>query len=873
MVELQKLFKSKFKQQALDGDSKYAKMNLEDSNPDNLPPPLRICALTIEQIKEFRTNIPIIVCLCNPGIRQRHWNQMSEVIGFDITPNSGSSLRKVLRLELNEFMVKLEAISIAATREHALELTLEDMKQEWAHVNFKTLPYHETDYKILDTVVAIKDHLDDHLLKTQIMRGSPYFKAFEIEVKQWEAQLGHVQAILSLCQRVQEHWLYLEPIFTTEDIAAQMQTESRLFKDVDTTWKTIMDLVDANPNVLNITESNGVLDMLKKSDATVRDILKGLDKYLDKKCLDFPRLFFLSRQEVLMLLSETRDPTKAVELLRLCFGGIHSLEFDELQEIQSMQSLKGERIPFPAPIRTRDARGCVEKWLIQIDENMKTAVRDIIEGALETIAAGARSEWLQEWPCQAVLVAAFLDATSQSQEAIKGGTGALKDLEAKYLGFNEELTSLIEESCDASLQEVLASIMIHDMYTRETIATLIKDQVVSEKDFSWRSRPKCHQQEGDIFVEMLIVKEKYLYEYLGDCAHQVWDRTFEKSMYTFLTAFSYKQFPLLRGATAAGKLTLVQEISRILAQNLVVRPVTPMTPPGRVIQYLKGCAFSGSWLCCSAIDRLRSEQLSIIVPWMQAISETLKRIRKKKSSGKAHLPNGQTIVVSAKSFVCFTASPLFCGRFELPANMQEFMRPISLVNYDRGAILKTLLEANGLSSQDIVDSVLQYSDICQEVLSTTKRLDMRQLVTLIIQMRRIKNDDEGHSEKAILRGLFEQSLSGSLPAKDLHIHERINSHILGEQSLIKLDQFKDLKAFLQEHEALLDIVTHEKLVQKMHSFLQCVSTCRAIVLCGPSSSGKSTIINVRLERGRRPSESFSLYSFSQKNFTFTIYCT
>ena len=54
MEALQKLFKSKFKQQALDGDSKYAKMNLEDSNPDNLPPPLRICALTIAQVKDFR---------------------------------------------------------------------------------------------------------------------------------------------------------------------------------------------------------------------------------------------------------------------------------------------------------------------------------------------------------------------------------------------------------------------------------------------------------------------------------------------------------------------------------------------------------------------------------------------------------------------------------------------------------------------------------------------------------------------------------------------------------------------------------------------------------------------------------------------------
>ena len=154
-----------------------------------------------------------------------------------------------------------------------------------------------------------------------------------VEVKQWEHQLGRVQTILSLWQRVQEHWLYLEPIFTTEDVAVHMQNESRLFKDVDKTWKMIMEMVDGNPNVLYITESNGVLDMLKQSDDTVRVILKGLDKYLAKKCLDFPRLFFLSHQEVLGLISETQDPTRAVKNLRLCFNGIYSLEFDELQVI------------------------------------------------------------------------------------------------------------------------------------------------------------------------------------------------------------------------------------------------------------------------------------------------------------------------------------------------------------------------------------------------------------------------------------------------------------------------------------------------------------------------------------------------------------
>jgi hypothetical protein len=92
--------------------------------------------------------------------------------------------------------------------------------------------------------------------------------------------------------------------------------------------------------------------------------------------------------------------------------------------------------------------------------------------------------------------------------------------------------------------------------------------------------------EGDVIVEMLIVREKYFYEYLGDCVHQVWDRTFEKSMYTFLTAFWMKNFPLIKGPSSSGKHVLVQEVSRILAQNLIVRPVTPMTTPFRMTKVI-----------------------------------------------------------------------------------------------------------------------------------------------------------------------------------------------------------------------------------------------------------------------------------------------
>ncbi len=39
--------------------------------------------------------------------------------------------------------------------------------------------FRETENKILTSVETIQVHLDDHLMKTQTMRGSPYFKAFE----------------------------------------------------------------------------------------------------------------------------------------------------------------------------------------------------------------------------------------------------------------------------------------------------------------------------------------------------------------------------------------------------------------------------------------------------------------------------------------------------------------------------------------------------------------------------------------------------------------------------------------------------------------------------------------------------------------------
>jgi len=223
--------------------------------------------------------------------------------------------------------------------------------------------------------------------------------------------------------------MYLEPVFSSEDIQAQMPEEGRLFKKVDAVWRQIMGELGAQMNAVETASKPGLYEKLLELTALLDKVIRGLNAYLEKKRLFFPRFFFLSNDEMLEILAETKDPNRVQPHLKKCFEGISGLHLDAELVIHGMMSSEGERVMFSRPVDTVEAKGCVEKWLLAVEEMMIRSLVDVVTASKDAYFHTPRAEWVLKWPGQVVLCVSQVYWTQEVHRALASANGLQTYLE------------------------------------------------------------------------------------------------------------------------------------------------------------------------------------------------------------------------------------------------------------------------------------------------------------------------------------------------------------------------------------------------------------------------------------------------------------
>jgi dynein heavy chain, axonemal len=100
---------------------------------------------------------------------------------------------------------------------------------------------------------------------------------------------------------------------------------------------------------------------------------------MELKRAAFPRFYFLSSDELIDILANSTNLDIIQGHLKTCFDNIVKLEIgDDGVEILAMQSNEKELVKFK---KTRNARGQIEKWLNDVQEEMIATLKFLLNTA------------------------------------------------------------------------------------------------------------------------------------------------------------------------------------------------------------------------------------------------------------------------------------------------------------------------------------------------------------------------------------------------------------------------------------------------------------------------------------------------------------
>jgi len=807
----------------------------------DIKPILKIAEKIKAEIDEFRPKVPLMVALRKKGMKERHWEQVSQKVGFKVFPEEGFTFAKALDMGLMSNVDALVEIGEKAHNEHGIETMLETMLEAWEKIFFNMLPFKQT--WIIRGYDEINQTLDEHILQTQAMQFSPFKKPFEERIDEWNHKLLHMSSILEEWAKCQGQYMYLQPIFDSPDIAKQLPLESKKFKSVDSTWKFTMNTAKTIKNVLRVCSNEGptegFLDKLQEANKSLELIQKELNNYLEKKREAFARFYFLSNDELLEILSQAKEPTAVQPHLRKVFENVHKVEFDQKKIIHSMYSGEGERVKFVKNIDPNNKN--VEFWMGELEEMMKSSVRKVLLDSVYDYTQTQRTTWVISHPGQCVLNGSQVHWTSEVEEAIR--TGTLPEYLEKSQNQISDLVKLIRTKLSHMQSTTINALIVIDVHAKDVVEKLVRAKVNDIGSFEWISQLRYYIESDDCWVRCIQTNFPYGYEYLGNTLRLVITPLTDKCYMTLMGALKLNLGGAPAGPAGTGKTESTKDLAKALAKQCVVFNCSEGMDYTFVGKFFKGLASSGAWACFDEFNRINVEVLSVI-------AQQLLTLFGAKARGDKQVEfEGSNIKINPTFSVFITMNPGYAGRTELPDNLKALFRAVAMMVPDYALIGEIMLYSFGFdTARDLARKMVATFKLASEQLSSQDHYDygMRAVRSVINAAGLLKRaEPDMNEEQLLLRALRDVNVPKFLK-DDLPLFENIISDLFPniERPVIN---YGDLLVGIKHGCDKLNLQPTDSFIQKTLQLYDTIQVRHGLMLVGPTGGGKTSNYKVLQE--------------------------
>lgn len=499
----------------------------------NLPKNSIVPKLKME-CEEFKEKLPVLLCLRSPDLKPRHWLKIEQILDRKLLGIENLSIYTFEEANAFDEAVSesIQEVSGQASGEARLEDSLKKIDNVWKTQELTIVNHRDSrDVYILAGIDELQAVLDDTNVTVTTIAASRHIGTLKPRVEEWTRQLELFAKTFEEWQICQQSWIYLEAIFSAPDIQRQLPHEAKMFVVVDKSWKEIMRHCVKFPLAMPAMTQNGYYEIFKKNNGLLDQITRCLEAYLEVKRVAFPRFYFLSNDELLEILAQTKNPHAVQPHLRKCFDAIAKIEFAMKEgekkgekvmtnDILAMLSPEGEKVQFNRGLK---ARGAVEDWLGKVEDAMFTALKRCMKYGYQTYKAMQRTKWICDQPNQVVLTVSQQQWTEDVHKILdsnKDPAIIIKDMVRFADKLNKDLTDLAamaRTDLKSLTRKILCALITIDVHAKDTITNLIENKVVSSDDFNWQKMLRYYWKSETETMEtkMASANLPYFHEYLG----------------------------------------------------------------------------------------------------------------------------------------------------------------------------------------------------------------------------------------------------------------------------------------------------------------------------------------------------------------------